>query len=73
MKIDQLYYCLKTAETQSLTKAAELLLYIPNKIIGEMITSLENELGVKIFNRSFPKGCFDGGRGKGDRVCRRND
>ena len=56
MKIDQLYYCLKTAETQSLTKAAELL-YTSKQNIGEMITSLENELGVKIFNRSS-KGMF---------------
>lgn len=62
MKIDQLYYCLKTAETQSLTKAAELL-YTSKQNIGEMITSLENDLGVKIFI-ALPKGCFDRRTGK---------
>lgn len=51
MKIDQLYYCLKTAETQSLSKAAESL-HSSKQNIGEMIAALEDELGLKIFNRS---------------------
>ena len=51
MDIRHLQYFLKVAEYKSFTKAAESL-YITQPTISKMVKSIEEELGVVLFNRS---------------------
>lgn len=51
MKISQLTYILKVAETCSMSKAADEL-YVSKQNMAAAISALENELGVTIFNRT---------------------
>lgn len=51
MKIEQLEYITEVAKSGSLSLAARKL-YITQSAISQSITSLEAELGVKIFRRS---------------------
>ena len=51
MNFEQMEYIVNVANEQSITKAAEKL-YISPSGMSQSITQLENELGIKIFNRS---------------------
>ena len=51
MKIAQLSYILKIAETKSMSKAANLL-YVSKQNMATALKSLEDELGVMIFRRT---------------------
>ncbi|MFB3166597.1 LysR family transcriptional regulator [Neobacillus sp. 179-C4.2 HS] len=51
MNIEQLQYIIKVAETRSISNASESL-HISQAGISMAITSLEKELGIKIFKRS---------------------
>lgn len=51
MNFEQMEYILTVANEQSITKAAEKLFISPSGM-SQSITQLENELGIKIFNRS---------------------
>lgn len=51
MNIEQLEYIVEVAKTSSISIAAEKL-HISQSGISQSITSLEEELGIKIFNRS---------------------
>ncbi|MDH6365903.1 MULTISPECIES: LysR family transcriptional regulator [unclassified Breznakia] len=50
MNLNQFQYVAKLAETKNYTKAAELL-YITQPTLSQQIKKLEDELGVKLFNR----------------------
>lgn len=51
MNLEQLKYIVEVAKAGSISKASEKL-YITQSAISQAITSLEKELGVKIFTRS---------------------
>lgn len=51
MNMDQLQYIVEVARTGSISKASEKL-FITQSAISQSITSLEEELGLKIFTRS---------------------
>ena len=51
MNFEQMEYILTVANEKSITKAAEKLFISPSGM-SQSITQLENELGIKIFNRS---------------------
>lgn len=51
MNIDRIRYILEVAKLGSITHAAQNL-HITQSALSQAITSVENELGVKIFNRS---------------------
>ncbi|MEH6938303.1 LysR family transcriptional regulator [Bacillus sp. JJ664] len=51
MNFEQMEYIVYVANEQSVTKAAEKLFISPSGM-SQSITQLENELGIKIFNRS---------------------
>lgn len=52
MTFEQLYYFSVTAEFLNFTKAAEIL-YISQPTLSRQIVMLEQELGVKLFNREY--------------------
>jgi DNA-binding transcriptional LysR family regulator len=50
MDITQLYYLIVAAEQEHMTKASEILT-LSQSALSRSITSLENELGVPLFDR----------------------
>ncbi|WP_057914856.1 LysR family transcriptional regulator [Peribacillus muralis] len=63
MHIEQLEYIVKVAETGSISKAAQNL-HVSQSGISQSITKLEDELGVKIFNRYRRLGAVPTNEGK---------
>jgi DNA-binding transcriptional LysR family regulator len=63
MHIEQLEYIVKVAETGSISKAAQIL-HVSQSGISQSITKLEDELGVKIFNRYRRLGAVPTNEGK---------
>ncbi|MCR8844532.1 LysR family transcriptional regulator [Paenibacillus sp. SC116] len=51
MNLDQMHYIVEVAKTKSLLSAANNL-HVTQSAISQSITNLEEELGIKIFNRS---------------------
>ena len=54
MDLSQLYYFIVAAEQEHMTKASEILA-LSQSALSRSITSLENELGVPLFDRKNRK------------------